>query len=360
MFSFSDLRIRIVVLFLIMVSFAVLITGFSTYRVSHDLLLAQLENTLDKSSETLHSTISRQFSDAFAAIEYLKNKDFTDSPEKNGYLSQNFIAYSNFFYNIFITDRDGKVVNAFYSDGRSADSYQGENLFLNRESPFVQTAQEVLKDGKTRFSPVFYARPDLPMMTCVSTIGTEGETKGLISAAIPINSVSLRYSLDQMKPPMDGLALLIAEDGTVFAADNATTEKKGSYSNSKIDLELLEKDYLLRSTKLNSGQITVVVAIEKNKFYQPLKKLNSSLFICIILSLTLASVAGLWLTNGIARPIAKLVEGLKAAGDGIYSTRIQCPADPEIGESLKAFNGLMEKLQKRRLIEKLWNESWDV
>jgi nitrogen fixation/metabolism regulation signal transduction histidine kinase len=198
------------------------------------------------------------------------------------------------------------------------------------------------------------------MMTCVSTIGTEGETKGLISAAIPINSVSLRYSLDQMKPPMDGLALLIAEDGTVFAADNATTEKKGSYSNSKIDLELLEKDYLLRSTKLNSGQITVVVAIEKNKFYQPLKKLNSSLFICIILSLTLASVAGLWLTNGIARPIAKLVEGLKAAGDGIYSTRIQCPADPEIGESLKAFNGLMEKLQKRRLIEKLWNESWDV
>lgn len=237
MFSFLDLRTRIVTTFLLLVAFTVLVIGINTYRVNYNILLSQLQNSLDKSLENLQDSIN---------------------------------------------------------------------------------------------------------------------------AATLINSQSLSNYLEQMKPAFGGFALLINADNTIFAADKATVVKQELLLDSKIELSALQENSLLRVSKLHFSPISVVVGIEKEKFDLPLRQLGYSMLICVMLSLILALIVGLWLTNKIAQPISDLIEGLKAAGEGVYSIRLQCSADSEIAESLQAFNSLMEKLQKQRLIEKLWHESWEA
>jgi HAMP domain-containing protein len=356
-----NLQIRLLGIFLITVFTAVLLTGINAYKTSQGILSDQLEKTLEKSSSGLQTTIAWRLSEALAAIDGLKSESYLQNPEKTGYLFRKFITHSRLFHNIFITDTEGKVIEAFYADERDSELYRGENLLKDEKSPFSQTAEQVLKDGKSRFSPLFRDKKDQPIITCVAAISHGEQFVGLISAAIRVNAPYLQNWLELMKPSDDGFALLKSDgDGVIFAFTPSLPQELQKVEGEIFAESAQKKNYLLREKQIDIAEVSVMVGIKKAGFYQPLKKQGFRILTGIIISLLFCAIVGLWLSNSIARPLLLLVNGLKSAGEGVYSIRIECQADQEIGETLSAFNDLMEKLQKQRLIEKLWNERWDV
>jgi HAMP domain-containing protein len=92
-------------------------------------------------------------------------------------------------------------------------------------------------------------------------------------------------------------------------------------------------------------------AVEAFRFRDTLR---GTLLLVAFLALALSTVAGVYLSRSVSRPVQELINGLHRVKEGEYSSRVPADGDDELASAGGALNDLAGLLQRRRLLGSIW------
>ncbi|XHY22168.1 Methyl-accepting chemotaxis protein McpH [Vibrio sp. NH-UV-68] len=179
----------------------------------------------------------------------------------------------------------------------------------------------------------------------------------------------LSKSMDDMVALLNGFQ--IEETGFVFLADGQgqvqihrdSSKAKSTLSKlfgsntstllDKSDFNLIDavyegRDVLVASSYIPSMNWFVVGVIPVDEVFSELNQVAKQMMITTIVVAGLFIIMGIFLANGIARPIRAIAERFAdlGKGDGDLSQRIEIKGQDEIGQLSEGFNGFIEKIHQ--------------
>jgi methyl-accepting chemotaxis protein len=191
--------------------------------------------------------------------------------------------------------------------------------------------------------------------------------KGLASCGIFVDNPKVKKLLRNLVPAYSGFVCLLDSSGNVFGKEGNIPEHINSFSiqtlleqsgKSQSILQLGEQTYRYRLKEIKNANFYVLVAVSDSVLKGMLMALAEEVITLNLLSFLLALLVSIILANLLVQPINKLVEGLREVGKGNYAYAIKARSFGEMEEAINSFNDMTEKLQKNRMIEKLWDEQW--
>lgn len=179
----------------------------------------------------------------------------------------------------------------------------------------------------------------------------------------------LSKSMDDMVALLNGFQ--IEETGFVFLVDGQgqvqihrdSSKSKSTLSKlfgsntstllNKSDFNLMDavyegRDVLVASSYIPSMDWFVIGVIPVNEVFSELNQVAKQMMITTIVVAGLFIIMGIFLADGIARPIRAIAERFAdlGKGDGDLSQRIEIKGQDEIGQLSEGFNGFIEKIHQ--------------
>ena len=366
---FKSIRMQIICTFLIITIFTGLIVSIINYRESKRFLENQLTRELNNTANLIEKNIEDKLFEASKLVLTIsKKKQFKQfDKEKMQITIEDFLAFADVFFNVYIYDKEGNLISAAYFDKRPYKPYIGEN-FNDYNNVFPEYAKKVLDSGTPTFTDTFYSKGDRLMLTYIAPVIGEdtGEVIGVMSCAIYVQDKKLESLLIKLKPSYNGFIYLMDQSGNGLAyaghvpsqivdinIENLIKDENKNFFN------LSQETFRYKLNKVDIANIYVLVAVPNSLTLILLEKYTETMILYTILSLILAVLISVFLANMLVTPISMLVQGLKEVGRGNYSFRVKFKSTGEIEKAINAFNEMVEKLQKNKIIEKLWIENWN-
>ena len=359
---FSSIKVQIILSFIGITLFTGLMVSLVSYWESKQFLDSMFNKGLENTAGLIEKNIEDNLSETGKII-----LDISKRPEvvaldakKINPLIENFIAFSDLFFNVYIYNKDGKVISASYFDKRSTEPYIGEN-FKDYKNNFPDYATKVFTDGKPRFTGTFYSKAHKLFLSYIAPIQDKNEIKGIISCGIYVQDKKLERLLETLKPPYNGFIYLADEQGNTLAYTGNIPSRDDIKLENLLKNELLTtggKEYRYKLTKVSQAGIYILVAVPASIASGLLEKHTWNIILCTVLILIIAILININFATLLTRPVSLLVEGLQEVGKGNYAFRIDFKARGEFSSAIKAFNEMAEKLQKNTIIEKIWIENW--
>jgi HAMP domain-containing protein len=89
-----------------------------------------------------------------------------------------------------------------------------------------------------------------------------------------------------------------------------------------------------------------------------LNQLLLDLALVFTVALVIAVGLGFFMARSLAESISALIEGIKEVSRGVISHRVEVVGDDELTEAAKAFNEMVDTLEKHRMIDEIWQKEW--
>lgn len=347
--SFRNKILTLTLTIIIIFTLAIIATISNNFNwVLKDLIFENEKNNLAQKSEL----ISHWFDDKKTELDIYASTQIVQRGSKNeklAYLSSEINKRENNYFFFLIADENGNYTTTNNDQG----SIRERNYF-----------NQVLK-GKTVISdPLISKSTGEAVIVIASPIETAANLS-LLAATIKISDLSTyinRYTNNE-----EGIySFIINQQGIVVAHPEKKIFKNQKLQNQKV---LFDNQYafLDQIKSQNSGQISFRDQNnEKHAFYQPISgtngwkvvsilpqsylkrsvnKVNKMIIIISIVTIIIAVILSLYLSNNIAQPIIKLKNTFQKGASGNLNIRSDIDSDDEIGEAAHSFNKMMDVIK---------------
>lgn len=210
--------------------------------------------------------------------------------------------------------------------------------------------------SKSYISNVYFPEAGAPLITIASPIldyDNYGKRIGVLVMAVKLRS--LWPILDEMQIGKEGKIIVTDNYGNViYSTGRAET---GNLSKNKaVGLALEEKSGNARFGSLLCaylplrGMINGAVVVEQpaSEALLGVTKMRTQSLLLLGISILIAVVIGLFLSNSMLVSVKKLIIGTKIVGGGDLDYKIDILTGDEIGELAKSFNNMTAELKKQR------------
>jgi HAMP domain-containing protein len=96
-----------------------------------------------------------------------------------------------------------------------------------------------------------------------------------------------------------------------------------------------------------------------NKALGFLNQLLLDLALVFAVAIVIAVSAGFFMSRSLAEGIELLVKGIREVSRGVLSHRVEVSGKDELAEAGRAFNEMVDSLEKHRIIDQVWNKEWN-
>ncbi len=260
-------------------------------------------------------------------------------------LNQPIFMRASFF------DLSGKVI---------ASSELGKVIAINNDESSMRQALK----GKTYISEVKFNDNRIPYLVMMVPVKVKGKANGVLAA--DINLRGLWEMVDNIRLGKTGRAFMVSGNGTLIAHQDKKRVLKNE--NLKFDKDVFGvihgkggaiefgdaqgRQWVSSYTPIDGFGGGIVLRQQRQEAYLSSGIMKTQSWIIIILSEILAVLIGVIMARAFASPIKLLISGIKSALSGNLGDRIKIKRHDEIGELIKVFNELTDKLKQARANEK--------
>lgn len=338
------------------------IVGFANLRASRAVLDAQLRAALRRDSELIRDALGERIASACALVEATARDpdlEATSVPAIQAELDRR-IETSTFVSNLYYYVPDGTLSAVAYHDRRDIQRYLGRQLLdplPGKEVPAVTRAVDAaISTGDPAFSDAFLDSDQNPMFVYVVPV-PRADGRAILSSGIKGNDPRLRRLLEVLRPSHGGFVAFVDPDlGVVVRAGEPPD----------LDLALMREgevsqvgDFWVSKASDPRTGLVVVLGVPAAASRHSLEGLSKDVLASTLLAILIAALFAAVFARHLGRPLQALVEALRAVQQGAYAHRIEAEASGELGEAVEAFNEMAGKLQRSRVIEQVWSETWD-
>ena len=289
-----------------------------------------------------------------------------------------FLATNSFFSSLYLFDAQGRLLVPLYKDGSLRDDPLVGKSYLDIDDANRKPTQDALREvmaSKTprrlKWTSSGSGRTYLQIVTPVFAPTGDGKLVGVLSALIVLNRLDWEAFLDHF-PLRQGEYSIIADHsgrvflhyGDKFTSDIATLPayqlpgaKEDRASASGIYHLKGRKDYVTYTT-LEGFDLVIIFGIPYQEMMGFLDHLLVTFAFLILGNCCTAVIFGILLAANLTRPINTLIRSINAVSAGAHSHPILLDRDDELGEACKAFNLMVDKLQRDKYFEELWLRKW--
>ena len=265
--------------------------------------------------------------------------------------SQLFAGWANsydYYESICLADSTGMVIAA------SNQATIGEINVGGREY-FKRAAK-----GEAAISDILTSKATGDTVFVLATqIKRKGKTlPGVLFAVVKISAFSSRYT-DTVTVGSKGLAYIVAAKGEVIAHPDKSMIGKVNIADLEYGKTILGSDRGTIDTQINGNRAiaafkkstrtgcTIVVQAQADEIFAPVAQIARFSFFLVLAVTVVAGLIIYFIAVTVARPINRVVDGLKdaAEGEGDLTKRLEITSSDEIGMLGKWFNLFVERVQ---------------
>lgn len=222
-----------------------------------------------------------------------------------------------------------------------------------------------IRERKTYISEVKILENHIPYVTIAVPIKKMGKIAGAL-----IGDANLRGMwdiVDNIQLGDTGRAFLVAKDGTLIAhQDKKRVLKRENLSGEKdvqsvlagkteaVELEdELKRKWISSYASISGVEWGIVLRQAQDEAYLFSKVMKIQSWIIIMLSELVAILVSIFMAHLLTRPIRTLAARIKRVAGGDLGHKIEVRRRDEIGELIRSFNDMTEKLKRAKARERL-------
>ena len=270
---------------------------------------------------------------------------------------------------VFITDAEGNVVLDSADGGYDGINVKERAYFINSMEKNTYWDDVLVSKGSGQPVTVF----SIPMLSA------EGETLGIVAAAIKFNAVT--DPLSRVKVGETGYAYMLDKKGLVLyhpqeeriMVDNLLDVSKES---NNIELENIVTDMMAMNAgsgeysfqdvhKLNLydtvSNWSIAVNIPTSEYKETVVETRNALTMITLMAIVVAGIVAIVLSNNITKPVKVLMRLMATAEKGNLNVVADVKGNDEIAELGKSFNLMMDGLKTQAdAVERLSKGDLDI
>lgn len=353
-----------------------LISGTIAFKVQNDLVrqtvLAQKQRT-----STIQHGIESLFRSYYQQIESLAGLpeiQGMDAKSQDATINE-FLEQQKIFFSCSVYGKNGTIKSVALRNRKDQVEFAPEDFSQARDgsmSPLKQAFENVLSSGKPAFtsflSPVFREKM-LFVLVPVFDFVDPTEIAGVVSCSISLSDPGIHEVICGYPIEAEDILILTDKEGyTISWQGNLPDNFAGLVIPAQIasnphGLELRVK--IASSTFL--GTISAVPGVDGyllaakpwNSAMAFLNQLLLDLALVLAVALVIAVASGYFMARSLAEGINSLVEGIREVARGVVSHRVEVRGEDELAEAGKAFNDMVDTLEKHRMIDDIWHQEWN-
>ena len=230
---------------------------------------------------------------------------------------------------------------------------------------YPKDALEGIKRRKTYVSNVKILDNHIPYLTMAVPIKKMGKIVGVLIA--DVNLRGMWEIVDNIRLDKTGRAFLVSNGGTLIAHQDKKKVLRNENLKGQKDVQsvlagrtgAIELEDKFREKWISSYAPIpglgwgIVLRQKQDEAYLFSKVMKTQSWIIIILSELAAILVSILIAKVVVRPIKTLVSGVKRVADGDLDHKIVMRRHDEIGELIRSFNDMTEKLKRAKARERL-------
>lgn len=355
-----SIKAKLIIMFFIVIAVPMIILGSLSYKWAANSLQDTIEeqlkqktndtaNLINKSIESVESSIEIASLDA-DILNALKNPKEEEINYAFDYIKKVQKNNEAFMEVLILTDSTGKII---------VDT-EAENTNLNLNDRDYM--KESLNGGQVVVSDVLTSRiTGNPAIFIVYPIKEADEIIGTIVGGIKFDSIS-NYT-NQIKIGEKGYAYMIDKNALIINhPDKNKILKENLNDTASGEFKLIVEE--MKQGKTSEGFYTydnvykyvafqpvnnwvVAITADYDEYMSSANRIRNDTIIIVIISIIVAMIwAYIYLEISISKPIKKLKDLMKLAGDGDLTVKSDIKSNDEIGELSNSFNNMISHQEK--------------
>jgi len=351
-----SLKIKLMIMFFILISVPMAILGYVSYTMSANSLQASVDQQLKEQTADASALIQKTIESAKSSIEVASLNDDIEKVAQNLNKDNMDVAFQyikdvqdrnkDSMEVLIITDANGKVV---------IDSQTKEPNIDLSDRDYMKKA---LGSGSETVSEVLTSRfTGNPAIFIVYPLKENNKIIGTLVASIKFDSISTYAS--KVKIGQSGYAYMIDKNGLiVYHPDSSKILKENASDKANDEFKLIINE--MKEGKTSEAFYTYnnvykyiafqpvdnwVIAVTANydDYMASAKSIRNNTIIIVIISIIIAMIcAYFYSTIGIINPIKKLEKLMRRAGEGDLTVNINIKSNDEIEELGTSFNAMIK------------------
>jgi HAMP domain-containing protein len=339
------------------------IVGIANLRAGRAVLDQHLREGLKRDTELIRAALSERIASACTMVgATAKDPDLrgTDIHAVQIELDRR-IEDATLLANLYYYAPDGTLSAVAYHDGRDIQKYLGRPLMDPAPGKSKKAAtdaiEKAVKSGKAAFSRAFLDSDQLPMFVYAVPV-QRPDGQAVLSSGIKGSDPRLGHLLDVLRPAHGGFVAFVDPDlGVVVRAGDPPDD---------LDLGKLKKDgvtalggFMVAKADEERTGLVVVIGVPASSSRFSLEALSQDVLLSTLIAILIAALLAAGFARRLGVPLQAIVAALRSVQQGAYAHRIEVEATGELGEAVEAFNEMAGKLQRSRVIERVWSDTWD-
>lgn len=272
------------------------------------------------------------------------------------------LAWNPLFHSIYVYDAAGKVLLRRYASGAESESGRSRGLQDKADVELAEAGLAALADGQGRLLPARRSPAGSLFLPCLAPIrDPAGQVRGLLSGAISASGFGFTTMLQGQAPGRTGFVLLLDRERRLLAAAGPSGLELGEPvpfgaggEVAGTRLQLPGGPALAWRHAVPELGLEVLVVQPRAEALGALPATMSVMGLATLGALALAALFGLLLGERVAGPVARLTQGIRRVGDGVFSHRVAEEGNDEVAEAAARFNRLAETLERMELVDRAW------
>lgn len=339
------------------------IVGAANWRAGRAVLDELIRLGLRRDSELIRSALGERIASACAIVDSAaKDPDLAGValPPIQRELDRR-IQDATLLANLYYYVPDGTLSAVAYHDRRPITKYLGRRLQEpdpKKAVPEVTDAIDAaVKTGRPAFSRAFLDSESQPMFIYVVPV-SRPDGQAFLSSGIKGSDPRLTRMLDALRPAHGGfVGFYDKARGVVVRAGEPPPGL--DVAAIPADRPARQGDFLVAKAPEDRTGLTVVIGVPASASRRALEALSRDVLASTLVAILIAALLAGVFARHLGAPLQALVEALREVQRGAYAHRIEVEASGELGEAVDAFNEMAGKLQRSRVIERVWSETWD-
>lgn len=360
-----SLRLKIAVVFSVLISMMFVILGTAVYQLQKEKEVRSLDeysqNAMDLVTEQLTTFVQRTNEDMgyYANSEMIRNiLQGGVTPEEEAFLTKEFAEYKKNhpgILDLYIGTKDKKTLSANLAEGGQVPE------------GYDPTTRPWYKDSEADVKKVHWGQPSYEIATGKLSVGVskaitaqDGSVLGVVAMDVSLGTI--QKLLHNIQYNNDGEMFIINDKNMALVYP----EKIGKDVSKEPLIKSLNKevtkyavttikgeDVVVYSQSFDTMKWTIGIFYPKETIDGLLNSTRNTVIIMACISLLVGIVASYLFSRRLARPLQLLKNHVQKVAEGDLTLRMKVTSKDEVGELTKHFNDMVEQMNE--MVSKIKN-----
>lgn len=375
-FSWNRTRDRLLAfVFLVTLIPGILLGVFASLQVKRSMTDQALvfQKTISQAMSKGMSARVRGFQEQLSELAANPEIQTMDTDRQRTVLYQ-FLDHHPSFFSFMVYDAGGSARNYAFRHRQDGTRFLGRNI-LDAKNPWVQDLaglfRKVMQTGEMVVDSrvaVLKGRTQLLILIPIRDFLERSKIVGVLSSSLDIDGHAIQELVAGIDCTAEGFLVITDGDGTPLLKKGRNLPRgleKVSLSRSLDQggdestwTEVGGMPFLVFVSRIPELNAFLLVGARRDEVLGSIDRTVGNMLILTIMLAILAALFGGVLAGSLVDPIQRLLEGIRKVSQGAVSHRLEVSGPKEIAETSRAFNDLAKQLEKNRMLENIWGDTW--